>query len=166
MKKIIVLLIAIGSMLTSNAQQVEFTEEALQDLFIDLNGNEVTFASVIEKHKGKTIVIDVWASWCKDCIKGMPKVIDLQANNNDVQFVFLSLDKSLAKWKKGVKKLKIKEIDHYYIKAGWKGSAFCTSINLDWIPRYMIVDEEGKIALFKAIEADDNKLINTLKTLQ
>jgi len=40
---------------------------------------------------------------------------------------------------------------------------FGSSINLDWIPRYMIVDKEGKIALFKAIEADDEKLIATLK---
>ena len=150
----------------SNAQQTEFSEEALQDLFVDINGNEVTFSSILEKHQGKTILIDIWASWCKDCIKGMPKLKELQANNKDVQFIFLSLDKALDKWKKGIKKLKIEEGDHYFIKAGWKGSAFCNSINLDWIPRYMIVDNEGKIALFKAIEADDNKLINKLKTIQ
>jgi hypothetical protein len=48
---------------------------------------------------------------------------------------------------------------------GMKG-IFGKSIDLNWIPRYMVVDKKGKIALFRAIEADDTKLIETLKTLK
>ena len=166
MKKIVVLLIALGSILISNAQEKEFTDEALNDVFLDLEGNEVTFASVLEKHKGKKIVIDIWASWCGDCRKGLPKLKELQENNTDVQFVFLSLDRSVDKWKSGIDKFDLTEGDHYYIQAGWKGSAFCSSIDLDWIPRYMVVDADGKIALFKAIVANDKKLINILKITQ
>ena len=40
---------------------------------------------------------------------------------------------------------------------------FGKAVKLNWIPRYMVVDKTGKIALFKAIEADDEKLIETLE---
>jgi hypothetical protein len=47
-----------------------------------------------------------------------------------------------------------------------KEGEFAAGIKLDWIPRYMVVDKTGKIALFKAIEADDQTLIATLKKLK
>ncbi len=166
MKRVVSLVFILSMVFTSYAQPTEFTIEALQDVFIDLEGNEVTFAAILKKHTGKTIVIDIWASWCGDCRRGMPKLKELQANNTEVQFVFLSLDRSQNRWKKGIDRFGINKDDHYYIQAGWKESAFCTSIDLDHIPRYMVVDGEGRIALFKAIVANDNKIINKLKTIQ
>jgi thiol-disulfide isomerase/thioredoxin len=32
----------------------------------------------LKKYKGKTLVIEVWASWCGDCVKAMPKLKDLR----------------------------------------------------------------------------------------
>ena len=80
--------------------------------------------------------------------------------------MFLSVDRAQDKWKGGIEKLGIESGDHYFITAGWKGSTFCSSIDLDWIPRYMIVSPEGKITLFKAIETNDKELINTLNKIQ
>lgn len=34
---------------------------------------------ILEAHKGKTVVVNVWASWCKDCIVGLPNLKALQA---------------------------------------------------------------------------------------
>ena len=38
-----------------------------------------------------------------------------------------------------------------------------TFLGLDWIPRYLIVDENGGIKVFNAIETTDIKLLNNLK---
>ncbi len=138
-----------------------FSKEALNDAFIDLKGNSILFKDILEANKGKTIVIDVWASWCSDCIKGMPKVKALQRDFKEVTYLFLSLDKSEESWKKGIKKYKV-EGQHYFMQSGWKG-AFGTFVELDWIPRYMIINPDGTIKVFKAIEADDNKIIDALK---
>ena len=46
-----------------------------------------------------------------------------------------------------------------------KGS-FGKSVDLDWIPRYMIIDKEGKITIYRAIETDFDKLNATLKSLE
>jgi thiol-disulfide isomerase/thioredoxin len=120
-----------------------------------------TFKSILEKHEGNTVFIDVWASWCKDCLKGLPGVKELQANNPEVDFVYLSLDKSQVAWKKGIDRLQIKG-EHYFMQSGWKG-AMGTFLDLDWIPRYMIIDKQGRIKVFKAIETTDITLLNNLK---
>ena len=162
MKKMNILLVALISFLScSKDTPTQFSQDALNDTFVTLSGETTSFNEILTKHKGKTILIDVWASWCKDCIKGMPKVKTLQENNTDVVYVFLSLDKSMDSWKRGIDKYQV-EGDHYFMQSGWKGD-FGTFIDLDWIPRYMVVDETGTIKLFKAVKADDSKLINVLK---
>ncbi len=157
-----ILLVALISFLScSKDTPTQFSQDALNDAFVTLSGETIPFNEILTKHEGKTLLIDVWASWCKDCIKGMPKVKTLQENNTDVVYVFLSLDKSMDSWKRGIDKYQV-EGDHYFMQSGWKGD-FGTFIDLDWIPRYMVVDETGTIKLFKAVKADDSKLINALK---
>jgi thiol-disulfide isomerase/thioredoxin len=41
---------------------------------VNTENEPIAFSEILKKYEGKTIVIDVWASWCSDCIKGMPKV--------------------------------------------------------------------------------------------
>lgn len=129
---------------------------------ITSEGTEMTFKEILKKHKGKTIVIEVWASWCGDCVKNMPKIKELQANNPNLAYVFLSVDKTQEAWKNGIEKHEIKG-EHYLIPDGMKGS-FGKAIELNWIPRYMIVDKKGKIALFKAIETDFETINATIKS--
>jgi thiol-disulfide isomerase/thioredoxin len=133
-----------------NRVETQFSEAALNDALLTLNDDSILFKSILEKHQGKTVFIDVWASWCKDCLKGLPSVKALQTEHPEVDFVYLSLDKTQKAWKKGIKRLEIKG-DHYFMKSGWKG-AMGTFLDLDWIPRYMIIDKQGKIKVFKAIE--------------
>lgn len=165
MKKILSLLvIALSTLSCSQAQQTEFKEEALSNTMKTVENTDITFQEILKKYEGKTIVIDVWASWCPDCIKGMPKVKELQEKYTDVTYLFISMDKNYEAWKKGIEKYDVQG-EHYLTSDGMKG-VFGKSINLDWIPRYMIVDKTGKIALFKVIEADDPKLLETLEKLK
>ena len=165
MKKIIALLtIALSISSCSNAQETEFKKEALENVMTTTENKSITFQEILEKYKGQTVVVDVWASWCSDCIKGMPKVKALQKQFPDATYLFISMDKNYAAWIKGIAKYKVKG-EHYLTSDGMKG-VFGQAIKLDWIPRYMVIDKEGKIALFKVIEADDSKLIETLKKLK
>lgn len=138
-----------------------FSEEALNDTMVSLEGESVTLKSVLEQHKGKTILIDVWASWCKDCVVGMPVVKALQQEFADVEFLFLSEDRSEAAWKNGIEKYDIKG-NHYFLKEGSNGP-FTDFLNSNWIPRYMVIDKEGKIKLFKAKKATDKRIKEALQ---
>ena len=41
---------------------------------------------------------------------------------------------------------------------------FVDFINLGWIPRYMVINEQGEITLFKATNASDKNIIKALKS--
>jgi len=156
------LIVLFFSLFSCNTEvPTQFSETALNDTFITLDGDVVTFQSILEEHQGKTILIDVWANWCKDCIVGMPKLKALQKENEDVVYVFLSLDKSIASWKKGIAKYEV-EGEHYYMQSGWKGD-FGTFLDLDWIPRYLVVDTKGNIKLFRAVKVGDKQIKESLK---
>jgi len=132
---------------------VFFSQEALQDEFVTINGETITLASILDIEKNKNIVIDIWASWCRDCIKGFPKLKRLQMQYPEVNFVFLSLDNDQTSWKKGIRKYDLKG-QHYFMKSGMKGD-LGRFINLDWIPRYLVVNKQREIKIFKAINAQD-----------
>lgn len=164
LKKIILsLLLSFGFLSCSNAQKTEFSEKALAEKLSTIDGNQVSFQEILDQYKGKTIVIDIWASWCSDCIKAMPLIEELQANHPEVAYVFLSLDKTARKWKSGIEKHQL-EGNHYLINGGMKDS-FGKEINLNWIPRYIVIDKTGKIVIYRAIETDFEKINTTLNSL-
>ena len=164
MKKILLILsIVMTTISCTNAQEKQFSEEALNGQITNLEGTEIAFRDIIEKHKGKTILIEVWASWCSDCVKAMPKLKEIQKENPEVVYVFISMDKSFEKWNEGIKKHEIVG-EHYWVndEKGMKGS-FGQSIDLDWIPRYIIVRGEMEVTLYRAIEKDFDKINKALK---
>lgn len=146
-----------------NAQKKEFSKESLTKKLVTLNDSEITFEKILKQHNGKVTVIEVWASWCGDCVKSMPKLKDLQTNNPNVDYVFISMDKAADKWKAGIEKHELKG-DHYWATDGMKGE-FGKSIDLDWIPRYIIIDKKGKIITYRAIETDFEQINATLISL-
>ena len=140
----------------------EFSEKALSEKLYNLKDIPSTFQEVLNQHKGKKVLIDVWASWCRDCVAGVPKVKELQKKFKDVVFLFLSVDERVDSWKRGVKRYNIKG-EHYYLPKGMKNGGLVEFLNVSWIPRYIVVDEKGEITLFKATDASDKDIITALK---
>lgn len=139
----------------------EFPPEALQETMRTVNGEKITFENILQKYSGKTIFVDIWASWCRDCLEGIPGIKEIQKNNPQLTYLFLSLDRNEAQWKKAIEKHELSGA-HYYVKSGMRGT-FGKSIAVDWIPRYMIINPDGSIKLFEAIETNDTALLEALK---
>ena len=148
----------------STVRNETFSKKALSQKVITPENTEISFNKILKKHSGKVTVIEIWASWCGDCVKAMPKVKAMQANHPNVDYVFVSMDKAFDKWQAGIEKHELKG-DHYWATDGMKGS-FGKSINLDWIPRYIILDKKGKIVIYRAIETDFVKINEQLKKLE
>jgi len=138
-----------------------FSKEALNEKFVSISQQDVSFQNILKKHQGNKILIDIWASWCRDCILTLGELKQLQLENPKVHFVFFSLDRSKERWVKAIDRLKIIG-DHYYMTEGKKG-AFGRFLGLWWIPRYVVVDEFGEITLFKATKITSKNILKALK---
>jgi thiol-disulfide isomerase/thioredoxin len=148
----------------SNGQKKVFSEDTLSKMLTATDQSEISFADILKNQKGKVTVIELWASWCSDCVKAMPKVKEMQEKNPDVNYVFISMDKAFDKWINGIEKHDLKG-SHYWATDGMKGE-FGKAIEADWIPRYIILDQEGNIKIYRAIETDFDKINATLKELK
>ncbi|RZJ30994.1 MAG: TlpA family protein disulfide reductase [Flavobacterium sp.] len=161
--KNLILVVFAAAIASCTAQEKQFSKEALAEKIVNLNGDSVSLETILKRHQGKAVMIEVWASWCGDCVKAMPKLKETQAANPNVDYVFISMDKAADKWKEGIEKHDLKG-EHYWATDGMKG-AFGKSIDLDWIPRYIIIDKKGNVVIYRAIETDFTKINATLKTV-
>lgn len=164
-KTIVLLALSLGLSACKKDQSKPLSAEALQESLVNTDAEETVLEKVLLMNQGKTILIDVWASWCPDCINGMPKLKKLQEDFPNVSYIFLSYDKSLESWKEGIYKHNVVG-QHYLLQSNWKGGGFRTAADIDWIPRYILLDKTGKVVIYRAIEADDPELITALKNLE
>ena len=107
MKKISLVLIILSASCTVE-KPIHFSKAALSDTVYSLNNTVFTIEEMLQKYKGKKVLIDVWASWCGDCIKGLPSVRNLQKEYPEVVFLFLSVDENKVAWRKGIERFQIK----------------------------------------------------------
>lgn len=109
--------------------------------YSDISGNMISSESL----KGKVIYIDVWATWCGPCIGEIPhqKKLEKELHGEDIAFVSISIDKDRVTWEEMVKD---KELGgcQLYAEEEWE-TEIIKEYGITGIPRFIIVDKEGKI---------------------
>lgn len=116
---------------------------------------------------GKYVYVDVWATWCGPCIGEIPslKKVEKQYHGKNIEFVSISIDNKPDhdKWKKMVDD---KELGGLQLMAdnAWQ-SKFVKDYKITGIPRFILIDPEGKIVSADAPRPSDKKLIETLNGL-
>ncbi len=120
----------------------------------DTSGNLVN----LSEFKGKCLLIDFWASWCSPCIENIPALNQLAQHYNpdSVQFISISLDNDLLKWKHSI-------IMHKFEGLQLSDSAGFTSIaalycKVLWVPKYILIDRTGRIISYDAPQPIDPEL--------
>lgn len=126
-------------------------------------GKRTTLGEMLDSHKGKKVLIDIWATWCRDCIVGYPKLDQLrnEIGEEKVVWIFLSTDNDPQKWKTGITRFNIRG-EHYLLDGAWQNT-LSNYIVLDWVPRYLVLDESGMIIMPKAIVAEDKAVREALR---
>ena len=128
---------------------------------MDVNDKPLKFSDVIGK--GKVVYLDVWATWCGPCCAEIPHVEELvrhYAGNPNIEFISISLDDNIGKWKNKLKADK-PEWRQFVAPNGMK-SELCKEYQITGIPRFMLFDKEGKIITTNALRASDSEILNFL----
>lgn len=118
----------------------------------DINGKMVSLADL----KGKYVYIDVWATWCGPCRGELPHLKKLEEAyaGKDIEFVSLSCDRDKAAWEKMVKDGDMKGIQ---LHMGPQDS-FMDKYIINGIPRFILLDREGRIVKADAPRPSDPKI--------
>ncbi|MBP3252911.1 MAG: TlpA family protein disulfide reductase [Bacteroidales bacterium] len=116
---------------------------------VDKDGNTVTDRDI---NKGKLVLIDFWATWCKPCREAIPHLQELYAryHSKGLEMVSISVDMNPNDWQKY-----IKSNPFQWTSLLGDGNELTQRYNFKYIPYVLIADKDGKI-LKKGIEV--NKL--------
>lgn len=129
----------------------------------DITGNRLSLAEVIEKHRGKVVYCDLWASWCGPCRKEMPasRRLKERLDSGGVIFMYISSDRNESDWKRAVKEYDLGDIGENYRIVSAE-SKFLKEIKFRYIPRYLIFDTDGRLVNLDAPRPSSSEIINEI----
>lgn len=110
------------------------------------NGDSLTLSDL----KGKVVLLDFWASWCRPCRAENPNVVKLynKYKNDGFTVVSVSLDKTEAPWLAAIEKDGLTWPYHVSDLGGW-GSRVPKLYGVRGIPFTVLIDQEGNIVRTK-----------------
>ena len=115
--------------------------------------------------KGKTVVLDFWASWCPDCRKDAPEVVRMYEAYRPygIEFIGVSMDTDVEAWKKAIEKYGITYPQVSELKK-FKETDIAKAYGVKWIPSMVVVGPDGEVKLSTVLTYKVDKYLKELTT--
>ena len=147
-----------------------FAEEMMVEnevLLMNPDGKKTSLTKVLNSMKGKVVYVDFWASWCRPCCAELEPAAALRERmkGKDIEFIYLSKDEDHSKMCESLDKLKLTGCKVYRI-LNPKAAKFMYEYNINLIPRYMLIDKNGKIVNDNAPRPSSEEIERIIMSLQ
>ena len=144
------------------AQRIGFFKNAMPGTdfsaftFQDTNGKRVS----VGDYKGKIIYIDIWTTGCMPCMAEAPylKKLEHEMEGKDIVFLSISCDSGPEIWKKTIQKYNLAGGRQLLMNGGYN-DPFFEKISKSGVPRFLILDKEGKMFDFNSCKRPSNPLL-------
>ena len=115
--------------------------------------------------KGRTVVLDFWASWCPDCRKDAPEVVRMYEKYHQygIEFIGISMDTDVEAWKKAIEKFGITYPQVSELKK-FKETDIAKAYGVKWIPSMVVVGPDGQVKLSTVLTYKLDKYLKELTT--
>jgi thiol-disulfide isomerase/thioredoxin len=122
----------------------------------DIQGKQVTLTSL----KGKTVLLDFWATWCEACRADGPALDKLYAKYGDQNLEIIAI--SVSEDRAVVEKF-LKDHRHSYPIVLTSENEMPLPFQIDVLPMYIVIEEDGNVAGAGEGDQGFSELRKTLK---
>lgn len=125
------------------------------------NGDRTSLSSLF----GKVLYIDFWATWCGPCLKETPYMGELVKrfkDNDDIVFISISVDETADPWLEKINADSQTLTWPQYHMPEDQAMEFLPKLNINAIPRFVIVDRNGRIFAADAPRPSDDRIDGAL----
>ena len=127
--------------------------------FEDVDGKKYNLSAF----RGKPLYIDLWASWCRPCCAEIPylaRLVDEFGSDPEIVCISISIDENRDDWT-----AKLSEGDEswpQFIATAVGQKAISEDYGVNGIPRFLLLDAEGKIVSVNAPRPSSQGIRETL----
>lgn len=135
-------------LIKKNEEIIKLVEKQLQTRSNLINTpfvpKENLMDSIIYEYKGKSILVDLWATWCAPCLDAMTANEKVLQEIKGENIVILYITDSTSPRKLWEQKIKLIEGEHYYLTS-YEFNSILESNGLTGIPSYLFYDKNGNL---------------------
>ena len=153
-----------ADILRKKNEKYVYKKELIGSTGVDFTLQDAKGKSIsLSQYKGKYMYIDVWATWCKPCKEEYPYLTKLAGEYSEEDMVILSvsIDKSFDTWRDYLNQNQLGGI-HLYTGAS---SEFVNFYDIGAIPRFILIDRDGKVVNSDEMRPSNLELKNYLNGL-
>ena len=99
--------------------------------------------TILDRYKGKTVLIDIWATWCIPCMQGHEKMKPLKEELRDKNIVYIYLTSTTSKYDKWKDYITDISGEHYFLTQEQLDGIF-QQLNKNSYPTYAIFAPNGE----------------------